>query len=139
MLLIVKNLKRSVSGVGGFKMDKDTSIQDVKNYVKKFCEDRDWNQFHSPKELAIGLITEASEVLEHFRFKSEKEMKAFFKDPKKREDIEDEMADVLYFLFRLAQMYDVDLSEAFKRKMAKNEKNYPIEKSKGSNKKYTEI
>ena len=57
-------------------------------HYKKYCEDRDWDQFHNPKELAIGLITEASEVLEHFRFKSEKEMEAFFKDSKKREDIE---------------------------------------------------
>ena len=120
-------------------MDKDTKIQEIKDYVKKYCEDRDWNQFHNPKELAIGLITEASEVLEHFRFKSENEMEAFFKNPKKREDIEDEIADVLYFLCRLAQKYNVDLSEAFKRKMVKSEKNYPIEKSKGSNKKYTEL
>src|SRR3989344_937790 len=120
-------------------MDNNTRIQEIKNYVKKYCEDRDWDQFHSPKELAIGLITEASEVLEHFRFKSESEMEAFFKDSKKREDIEDEMADVLYFLCRLAQKYDVDLSEAFKRKMIKSEKKYPIEKSKGNNKKYTEL
>ena len=120
-------------------MDKDTRIQDIKDRIKKYCEDRDWDQFHNPKELAIGVITEASEVLEHFRFKSEEEMEQFFKDPKKREDIEDEMADVLYFLFRLAQKYDVDLSEAFKRKMNKNERRYPVEKFKGSNKKYNEI
>ncbi len=120
-------------------MDKETKIQDIKDYVKKYCDDRDWDQFHNPKELAIGIITEAAEVLEHFRFKSEKEMDEFFKDPKKREDIEDEMADVLYFLCRLAQKYDVDLSEAFKRKMAKSEKKYPVEKARGSSKKYNEF
>ena len=120
-------------------MDSETKIQDIKDCVKKYCEDRDWNQFHNPKELAIGVITEASELLEHFRFKSEKEIEEFFKDSKKRGEIEDEMADVLYFLFRLAQKYDVDLSESFKRKMGKNEIKYPIEKAKGSNKKYTEF
>jgi NTP pyrophosphatase (non-canonical NTP hydrolase) len=128
-----------VSGARGFKMDSSTNIQEIKNYVKKYCEDRDWDQFHSPKELAIGLITEASEVLEHFRFKSNEEMESFFEDSKKREDIEDEMADVLYFLCRLAQKYNVDLSESFKRKMIKSEKKYPIEKAKGNNKKYTEL
>ncbi|MFP4111503.1 MAG: nucleotide pyrophosphohydrolase [Candidatus Woesearchaeota archaeon] len=120
-------------------MDSNTSIQDIKNYVQKFCEDRDWDQFHSAKDLAIGIITEASEVLEHFRFKSKQEEDIFFKDPKKREDISDEMADVLYFLTRMAQLYDIDLSEAFKKKMAKSEKKYPVALSKGSNKKYTEF
>ena len=81
-------------------MDKETKIQDIKDRIQRYCEDRDWDQFHTPKELAIGVITEASEVLEHFRFKSEEEIEQFFKDPLKRENIEDEMADVLYFLFR---------------------------------------
>ena len=119
--------------------DSDTKIQDIKDFVKKHCEDRDWDQFHNPKDLAVGLITEASEVLEHFRFKSVEEMEALFANPKKREDIEDEVADTLYFLCRLAQKYKIDLSEAFKRKMQKNELKYPIEKAKGSNKKYTEL
>lgn len=120
-------------------MDNNTRIQEIKDRIQKYCEERDWDQFHNPKELSIGLITEASEVLEHFRFKSEDEMEQFLKDSKKREDIEDEMADVLFFLFRFAQKYNVDLSEAFNRKMSKNEKKYPVEKSKGSNKKYTEL
>ncbi len=120
-------------------MDNETRLQDIKDRIKNYCEERDWDQFHNPKELAIGVITEASEVLEHFRFKSEKEIEDFFKDPKKKGEIEEEMADVLYFLCRLAQKYNVDLSEAFKKKMNKNEQKYPIEKAKGSNKKYTEL
>ena len=55
-------------------MDNDTSFQELKDKVQKFCEDRDWDQFHSPKELAIGIITESSELLAHFRFKSDEEM-----------------------------------------------------------------
>lgn len=119
-------------------MDNQTNIHELKEKVKKFCEDRDWDQYHSAKELAIGVITEASELLDHFRFKSEKEVEELFSDPKKRQDISEEIADVLYFLVRLAQKYNIDLTTELNKKMEKNEKKYPIEKAKGSNKKYTE-
>jgi len=120
-------------------MDKETNFHELKEKIKKLCDERDWDQFHGAKDLAIGVITESAELLEHFRFKSEQETESLFKNPEKREHIEDEMADVMWFLFRLAQKYDVDLSEAFKRKMAKFEKKYPVEKAKGSNKKYNEL
>jgi NTP pyrophosphatase (non-canonical NTP hydrolase) len=119
--------------------DHETKLQELKEKVKKSCEERDWDQFHGAKDLAIGVITEASELLEHFRFKSEKEIEEMFKNPAKREDIEDEAADVLWFLLRFAQKYDIDLSEAAERKMKKFEKKYPVEKVKGSNKKYDEF
>jgi len=119
--------------------DTEKTLQEIKEVVKKYCEERDWDQFHGAKDLAIGISTEASEVLEQFRFKSKEEIEEMFKDPIKREKIEDEMADVLYFLSRLAQKYDVDLSEAFERKMKKSEEKYPIDKAKGSNKKYNEL
>lgn len=119
--------------------DHEKKIHEIKDFVKKYCEDRDWDQFHNAKELAIALSIEASELLEIFRFKSLKEVEEMFKDPKKKEEISDEMADVLYFLSRLAQKYDIDLSEAFERKMIKSAKKYPIEKAKGNNKKYTEL
>lgn len=119
--------------------DSETNIQELKDFVKKYCEERDWDQFHGAKELAIALIIESAELLEPFRFKSEKEVEELFKNPEKREHIEDEMADVMYFLFRLAQKYDIDLSEAFERKMAKSAKKYPVDKAKGSNKKYNEF
>jgi NTP pyrophosphatase (non-canonical NTP hydrolase) len=120
-------------------MDYETNINELKEMVKKFCEDRDWNQYHNAKELAIAIITEASELLEHFRFKSEKEVDEMFNDFNKREEITEEMADILYFLIRLAQRYDVDLSTELNNKIIKNEKKYPLEKAKGSNKKYTEF
>ena len=119
--------------------DSTTTIADLKVLVKKFCEDRDWDQYHNPKELSIGIITEASELLEHFRFKSDTEMEIMLKDVKKRDEIGEEMADTLYFLLRLAQKYDMDLASAFKKKMEKNKLRYPVEKAKGSNKKYTEL
>jgi NTP pyrophosphatase (non-canonical NTP hydrolase) len=120
-------------------MDKEIKIHELKDKIKKLCDERDWDQFHGAKDLAIGIITEASEVLEHFRFKSDKEVEEMFKNSEKREHIEDEMADVMWFLFRLAQKYNIDLSEAFEKKIKKFEQKYPVEKAKGSNKKYNEL
>jgi NTP pyrophosphatase (non-canonical NTP hydrolase) len=120
-------------------MDHKTNIHELKVKVKDFCEDRDWDQYHNAKELAIGIITESSELLDLFRFKSEQEIDEMFKDNEKRQSISEEMSDVFYFLLRLAQKYEVDLTTELHKKMEKNHKKYPIEKSKGSNKKYTEF
>jgi NTP pyrophosphatase (non-canonical NTP hydrolase) len=120
-------------------MDKEVNIHELNEKVKKFCDDRDWDQFHDAKELAIALNIESSELLEHFRWKKPEEVKAVLADPKKKEEVEDEMADVLYFLIRIAQMNHIDLSEALDRKLEKNNKKYPVDKFKGSNKKYNEI
>jgi NTP pyrophosphatase (non-canonical NTP hydrolase) len=119
-------------------MDEKTTISQLKDSVKKFCEDRDWDQYHNPKDLAIGIITESSELLEYFRFKNKKEVEGLFKTSSKKK-IAEEISDILFFIFRLAQKYDIDISEEFKDKIQKNEKRYPIEKSKGSNKKYVEF
>ena len=115
------------------------SINELISLVRTFCEARDWDQFHGPKDLAIGVITEASELLEHFRFLSDEQALAQLKDPQQREEIEDELADVLFFLLRFSQMFNVDLASVLVRKIEKSEKKYPIEKSKGSNRKYTEL
>lgn len=128
-----------IVGIVGGKMDSKTNIQELKDKIKKFCEDRDWDQYHNAKDLSIGIITESSELLEHFRFKSEKEIEVMFSDIEKRNRIAEEISDVFYFLLRLAQKYNIDLSEELNNKMIKNNKSYPIEKSKGSNKKYTEL
>jgi len=120
-------------------MDNKTNIHELKEIVNKFVEDRDWGKFHSPKELSIGIITEASELLEKFRFKSDKEIEELLNSPNKKEEISEEIADVLYFLLRFSHLYDIDLSTAMKDKIKKNELRYPIEKSKGSNKKYNEL
>jgi NTP pyrophosphatase (non-canonical NTP hydrolase) len=120
-------------------MDKETHVYELKEKIRDFCEARDWDQYHNAKDLATALIIEAAELLENFRWKSEKEVGELFSNEKKREGIRDEMADVLYFLVRLAQRYDIDLSEALVKKMAKNEERYPAEKFRGSNKKYNEV
>lgn len=119
-------------------MDHKTTVHELKEKFKKFCEDRDWDQFHNAKDLAIGIVNEASELLEHFRWKSGDEIEALFDDPNKRDNIEDEMADTLLMILRFAQMYNIDLTTALDKKMKKNEHNYPVEKVKGCNKKYSE-
>lgn len=118
--------------------DNDVTFEELKGVAKAFTDERDWEQYHTPKDLAIGVITEASELLEHFRFKSEKEAASMLKDPVKRGEIGSELADVLFFVLRFAQKYDFDISTEFRAKMEENAKKYPVEKSKGLNKKYTE-
>lgn len=120
-------------------MDEKTNVQNLKEKVKKFCDDRDWGQFHNPKDLAIGLSTESNELLSLFRFKNIDEMIQLFKNPIKKEEISDEIADIFFFLLRFSQMYNIDLSEALDYKIEKNDKKYAISKFKGSNKKYDEL
>lgn len=119
-------------------MDKNTNIEELKNKVKEFCEERDWNQFHNPKELAIGISTEANELLQLFRFKNEGQMKEMFQDESKKQKIIDEIADVVYFTLRFAEMNNIDLTTALYNKIEKNNNKYPVEKVKGQNKKYNE-
>lgn len=119
--------------------DAVTRVSDLKNIVKRFSEERDWDQFHNAKELAIGIVTEASELLETFRFKSDKEIDAMLGDMSSAKDIRNELADVFYFALRFAQKYDIDVSSSLEEKVKENAKKYPIEKARGSNKKYTEL
>ncbi len=118
--------------------DHTITIAHLKEKIKTFCEERDWDQFHNAKELAVALSIEASELLEIFRWKTRKEVDELFKNEKKREEIEDELADVVYFPIRLAQLYNIDLSRAIEKKMRKNNEKYPADKVKGLHKKYNE-
>ncbi|MBY0554383.1 nucleotide pyrophosphohydrolase [bacterium] len=115
------------------------TIQSLQQLVKNFCEERDWNQFHTPKDLSIGIATEASEIMELFRFKSDAEVQQLVQTPVFKEKLGDEVADVFFFVLRLCQMNNIDLEKSFKHKMAKNAEKYSVEKAKGSNKKYTEF
>ena len=117
----------------------DPQIDKLSEMVDEFCEDRDWRQFHNIKDLAIGLSIEASELLQIFLWKDSEEVEATLNTPDKREHIEDEVADVLFFLLRIAHLNDIDLQAALKKKIIKNNLKYPVSKFKGSNKKYNEI
>ncbi len=119
-------------------MDDKTNINTLKEKVRIFCEKRDWDKFHNAKELAIGIVTEASELLERFRFKSEEQVNEMFKNEIKRNKLTEEIADVTFFLLRMAQRYNIDLTTELEKKIRKNEEKYPVKKFKGSNKKYNE-
>ena len=119
--------------------DSTTTIADLKARVRVFCESREWDVYHGAKDLAIGIITEASELLEHFRFKTETEAERLMNDRNARAMVSDEIADVIFFLVRLCQKYNFDLTTALNAKIEKNEVRYPVDKAKGCNKKYTEF
>ena len=117
---------------------QNKNIDEMINLVKNFCEDRDWDQFHNPKDLAIGISTEANELLDIFRFKSEEQMKQIMSSNKK-EHVEEELADVFFFVLRFAQMNNIDLHQILIDKIDKNNKKYPVEKAKGRNEKYKDF
>ena len=108
----------------------------LRDALRKFAAERDWDQFHSPKNLAIALSVEASELLEHFQWLTEAQSASLA--PEKREEVRDEMADVLLYLVRLADKLEVDLVDAAEKKIAKNAQKYPAAQVRGSMKKYTE-
>jgi NTP pyrophosphatase (non-canonical NTP hydrolase) len=111
-------------------------LTDQNNEIRKFCKKRDWKKFHTPKDLSVGITTESSELMEIFRFKKEHEQEKVLNE--NREAVEDELADVLFFTLRFADLYDIDLQEALDKKLEKNRNRYPKEKYRGSNKKYDE-
>lgn len=114
------------------------SLDELNSDVREFCEERDWTQFHTPKNLAIGLSTESNELLELFRFKDQDDQNALLADPENRVDVEDELADILFFTLRFADLYDIDLEDALEKKLEKNRERYPKKNFKGVNKKYDE-
>ncbi len=113
-------------------------IIELQNKIKCFCEEREWDLFHNPKDLAIGISTEANELLDLFRFKDETQMVKMLQNAENRQMISEELADVLFFVLRFAQKYKFDLKQCLEEKLDKNERKYPSEKVKGRNLKYTE-
>jgi dCTP diphosphatase len=116
-------------------MSKDISklIQDI----VKFRNDRDWKQFHNPKDMALSLVLESTELLEHFQWKNTKEVEKYIVESKS--DIADELADVLYWVLLMSHDLNIDISLSLKSKLKKNAEKYPIDKAKGKHKKYTEL
>jgi len=113
-----------------------TQLENLQKLVSDFSNERDWTQFHSLKDLTIGLSTESNELLQLFRFKTNEECEAYYKaHPDK---IQDELSDVFYFLLRIADLYQIDLESALKAKMIQNEAKYPTIQVKGKNLKSNE-
>ncbi len=118
--------------------DEVIKISQLKQHVAEFCKERDWDRFHGPKDLAIGAVTEASELLEHFRFLTPEQEKDIFQLEGKRKAIGEELADVLFFLLRFSEKYNFDLTECFQDKMKKNGLKYPADQFRGKNHKYNQ-
>ena len=107
--------------------------------VAQFAREREWEQFHSPKNLAMALTNEVGELIEIFQWLTEDQSRQAGNDPKTAEAVRDELADVQIYLSRLAYVLGVDMNEAVTNKIAKNAQKYPADKVRGTNKKYTEL
>ncbi len=109
----------------------------LKHRMRDFADTREWNQFHSPKNLAMALSAEVSEIIEHFQWLTEEQSKNLPQN--KLDEVATELADTLLYLVRLADKLDIDLLTAAQDKIELNEQKYPVEKAKGNAKKYTEF
>ena len=111
-------------------MDQKTTVADIKNRISRFNQERDWEQYHQPKDLIMALQEELGELSRCYLWVSEQEIKNIHKDPKKMNAIKEEMADVFIYLISLANTVGVDISEIINTKIDKNEQKYPAKKSK---------
>jgi NTP pyrophosphatase (non-canonical NTP hydrolase) len=112
------------------------NLEELKQRVREFVEERDWNRFHSPKNLAMALSVEAAELVELFQWLTEEESDAI--DAERLQRVADELADVLWFLVRLSDRLGIDLLEAAERKLAANAAKYPADRVRGNSRKYDE-
>ena len=117
--------------------DKITTVEELKNKIKKFVEVREWEQFHSPKSLSMCIACEAAELMEIFMWFDNESSKSELE--KKREAVEHEAADVIFAILNFCSRYNIDVTKALSTKMKLLDQKYPIEKSKGNNAKYTEL
>ena len=115
---------------------KIESLESLRDRLREFAREREWDQYHTPKNLSMALIAEAAELVEHFQWVQGDE--SHLLEDKTRQSVEEELADILIYLVRISDKLEVDLYEAVERKIAINEKKYPADKVRGSAKKYTE-
>ena len=122
---------------GAVTASSSDSLIALRDRLRAFSRERDWDQFHSPKNLSAALSVEAAELLEHFQWLKEDE--SFALSPEKRAKVAEEIADVLLYLVRIADKLDIDVLDAALKKIDANGRKYPVEKAKGSMKKYTDL
>ena len=119
--------------------DSTATVQELKTRILTFVRERDWEQFHAPKNLSMALAAEAGELMEHFLWATPDQSAAIATDPVKRAKIADELADVVIYALEFANATGLDVAAAIEAKMAANAKKYPVEKSRGRSNKYTEL
>ncbi len=113
------------------------SLNELIKKITDFRDARDWKQFHNPKDVALSLSLEASEVVEHFQWKNNEEVEEYIKTHKN--DIGEELADVLYWVLLMSHDLDIDILDALDKKIDVNDSKYPVKKSKGQHKKYNKL
>ena len=120
--------------IGDYAQEKDRRMKELIDLINQFRDERDWRKFHNEKDLAISISLEASELLELFQWKQSEEVVE-----KSLKEIKEELADVFMYSFMLADNLNLDVEEIIKEKIDINAKKYPVELSKGNNKKYTDL
>jgi len=119
--------------------DKTATVAELRERVMAFAREREWEQFHSPKNLSMALAAEAGELMEHFLWTDAAGSAATAAEARKRPEIEDEIADVVIYALEFANVCRIDLAAAIEAKLAKNAQKYPVEKARGNARKYTEL
>ena len=121
------------------RKDSQTPIQELKLQIRAFAKERDWEQFHTPKNLSMAIAAEAAELMEHFLWMDGPGSFDALTHPAKRKEIEGELADILIFSLEFANITDLDVATVIGEKMRANARKYPVEKAKGRADKYTEL
>jgi NTP pyrophosphatase (non-canonical NTP hydrolase) len=111
--------------------DQHTSVAELKAWVRQFVEEREWQPFHDPKNLAMSIAIEAAELMEHFQWLRTEQLPQLTQDPQLMAEIREEVADILCYVLSFASALDMDLTAALHDKMGKNRRKYPAEKFKG--------
>ena len=116
----------SLTQNGTICMDNNTTIGDLRKEVAEFTAARDWNGFHTPKNLAMSIAIEAAEIMEHFQWVTVADAVELMKDPDEHAEVADELADVLIYCMSLANAASIDIAESVRKKLARNEDRFPI-------------
>jgi NTP pyrophosphatase (non-canonical NTP hydrolase) len=119
--------------------DAETHLETIKERVFAFARERDWEQFHSPKNLSMAIATEAAELMEHFLWQSPEASRSQMETEKLRSHVAEELADIFIFAVEFANITGMDIASIIEAKMKRNAEKYPVEKSKGRSTKYTEL
>jgi NTP pyrophosphatase (non-canonical NTP hydrolase) len=119
--------------------DSTATVADLKARVLAFVRERDWEQFHAPKNLSMALAAEAGELMELFLWATAEQSRALAAEPVKRARVAEELADVVIYALEFANATGIDVASAIEAKMAANARKYPVEKARGRAEKYTEL
>jgi len=111
--------------------DDDTTVAQLRQIIADFLRQRDWEQFHDPKNLSMAIATEAAELMEHFRWAKNEDSHHMLSNPKTRQEVGEELADILAFVLSFANATGIDVTTALRDKMIKNAEKYPVDEYKG--------